>query len=202
MMGRPITSLTSRAAPLLYANIDTDQIIPSREMRSTGKTGLAKGMFAGWRYLAGSDYAPDPAFVLNDPQFAGAEILLARENFGCGSSREHAVWALAEFGIRAIIAPSFAPIFENNCSRGGVLCVRLPAEVINQIAASDANVSIDLPDQSVSLPDGSRWTFTIDEEAKAMLIGGLDSIELTMQSADDIRRWHDTDKNERPWIYL
>lgn len=201
-MGRPITSITSRAAPLLFANIDTDQIIPSCEMRSTGKTGLAKGLFAGWRYHAGSEYEPDPAFVFNKPQFAGAEILLAQENFGCGSSREHAVWALAEFGIRAVIAPSFAPIFENNCSRGGVLCVRLPAEVISLIAASDANVSIDLPDQSVSLPDGSRWTFAIDEEAKAMVIGGLDSIELTMQSADEMSRWLEVDKNERPWIYL
>ncbi|MEP2734804.1 MAG: 3-isopropylmalate dehydratase small subunit [Erythrobacter sp.] len=202
MMGLPITALTSRAAPLLLANIDTDQIIPSREMRSTGKTGLAKGLFAGWRYLAGSEYKPDPAFVLNDPQFANAQILLANENFGCGSSREHAVWALAEFGIRAIIAPSFAPIFENNCARGGVLCVRLPSPVISQIADSDANVSIDLPDQSVSLPNGMRWTFAIDEEAKAMLIGGLDGIELTMQSAADINLWHNTDQNERPWIYL
>ena len=116
----PFTPLTSIAAPLIRDNIDTDTIIPSREMKTTGKTGLADGLFAPWRYLDATTRTPNPDFVLNDPDYAEAQILLGGANFGCGSSREHAVWALAEYGIRCVIAESFAPIFRNNCIRNGL----------------------------------------------------------------------------------
>lgn len=201
-MPRPFTTLAAQAAPLQIANIDTDQIIPSREMRSTGKTGLAKGLFAGWRYLPGGDYQPDPNFVLNQPQYNGAQILLGGENFGCGSSREHAVWALDEYGIRAVIAPSFAPIFENNCSRNGLLCVKLPATDINAIKAASCPVHIDLDSQQVSLPDGQAWSFAIDAEVKMMLISGMDAIDLTLQHKAAIADWQSRDAIARAWIYL
>jgi 3-isopropylmalate/(R)-2-methylmalate dehydratase small subunit len=196
-MRRPFTTLTSVAAPMLEANIDTDIIIPSREMRSTGKTGLADGLFAGRRYRPGSR-DPDPDFVLNRAAYRDAAILLAGDNFGCGSSREHAVWALAEFGIRAVIAPSFSPIFAGNAVRGGVLPLVLPADAI---AALVGAVSIDLAAQTVTA--GSRcFEFAIDAEAKAMLIGGLDAIDLTLQSADAIAAWQAADRRDRPWVYL
>ena len=134
----PFTDLTAVAAPLIRANVDTDAIIPSREMKSVSKSGLADGLFAGWRYREIGGRDPDPAFVLNRPEYAGARILLGGENFGCGSSREHAVWALVEFGIRAIVAPSFSPIFYGKCVRNGLLPIRLPAEVIATLAADVA----------------------------------------------------------------
>ena len=126
--------LTAVAAPLLRANVDTDAIIPSREMKTVSKTGLAAGLFAGWRYTQIGGREPDSDFVLNQPAYAGAQVLLAGENFGCGSSSEHAVWALLEFGIRAIAAPSFAPIFRMNCVRNGILPVCLPAATIAALA--------------------------------------------------------------------
>ena len=201
-MAEPLTKITSLAVPMLIANIDTDQIIPSREMRSTGKTGLAKGLFAGWRYLPGSDYEIDHEFVLNRPDFADAKIILAGENFGCGSSREHAVWALAEYGIRVVIAPSFAPIFEGNCARNGVLCVRLSSDTIDTLSSLNTPIAIDLPAQTVSSSSGEIWRFELDEEAKAMLVGGLDAIALTLQHKGVIAQWQSADQTERPWIYL
>ena len=196
-MSLPFTTLTSIAAPMIEANIDTDIIIPSREMTSTGKTGLAGGLFAGRRYRPGSR-DPDLDFVLNRPRYARASILLAGDNFGCGSSREHAVWALFEFGIRAVIAPGFSPIFAGNAVRGGVLPLVLPAEAI---AVLTGEVSIDLPAQTV-IADGRCFDFTIDAEAKAMLIGGLDAIDLTLQSAGTIAAWQAGDRRARPWVYL
>src|SRR5690349_19777158 len=130
----PLVTLTAVAAPLLRANVDTDAIIPSREMRTVSKSGLADGLFAGWRYTAVGGRDPNPDFPLNQPVYAGARILLGGENFGCGSSREHAVWALHEYGFRAVIAPSFSPIFQNNCVRNGVAPVELPAASIEAIA--------------------------------------------------------------------
>lgn len=198
-MSTPFTTLTSVAAPLIEDNIDTDIIIPSREMKSTGKTGLAAGLFAGRRYLAGRTENPD--FVLNQPAYRHAAILLAGDNFGCGSSREHAVWALAEHGIRAVIAPSFSPIFAGNAVRGGVLPLVLPRATIAALAASEGAISIDLPAQTVTA--GARVAdFNIDAEAKAMLIGGLDAIDLTLQAADRIADWQRVDRQRRPWVYL
>ena len=198
-MSTPFTTLTSVAAPLIEDNIDTDIIIPSREMKSTGKTGLAAGLFAGRRYTQGRSENHD--FVLNQSAYRAAAILLAGDNFGCGSSREHAVWALAEHGIRAVIAPSFSPIFAGNAVRGGVLPLVLPRATIAALAASEGAISIDLPAQTVTA--GARVAdFNIDAEAKAMLIGGLDAIDLTLQAADRIADWQRVDRQRRPWVYL
>jgi 3-isopropylmalate/(R)-2-methylmalate dehydratase small subunit len=193
----PFTTLTGKAAPLLRDNVDTDTIIPSREMKSTGRTGLADGLFAPWRYLEGRK--PDPDFVLNQPEYADAPILAGGANFGCGSSREHAVWAMAEFGIRCIIAPSFAPIFAANCIRNGVLPVVLPRDAVDAVAGQE--VTVDLAAQSVSLAD-QTWHFAIDAEPKEMLLEGLDVISLTLKSQGEIAAWTDADRKQRPWVYL
>jgi len=200
--------LTAVAAPLIRANVDTDAIIPSREMRSVAKIGLADGLFAGWRYLQIGGREPNPEFVLNQPAYAGTQILLSGENFGCGSSREHAVWALLEYGIRAVIAPTFAPIFLANCVRNGILPVRLPAPVIAAVAADVSvnpaarRVTVDLATQRVVSPDGSIYEFKIEPEAREMLLEGLDAIDLTLQSRDDIAAFESRDRTLRPWIYL
>ncbi|WP_026091617.1 3-isopropylmalate dehydratase small subunit [Blastomonas sp. AAP53] len=198
-MAEPFTTLTSIAAPLLRDNIDTDAMIPSREMKSTGKTGLAGGLFAGWRYLDAAARTPDPDFVLNQPQFSAATLLLCGRNFGCGSSREHAVWALAEYGIRCIIAQSFAPIFQSNCVRNGIVPVVLPPEVIAQLAGQA--VEVDLAAQTVSA-DGGVWSFEIEGEAKAMLLEGLDAIDLTFKHREAIAAFQTADRAKRPWVYL
>ena len=204
---KPLTCLTAVAAPLLLDNIDTDTIIPSREIRSTGKTGLAAGLFAGWRYLAPGGREPAPAFVLNQPRYACAHILLAGDNFGCGSSREHAVWALSEYGIRVVIAPSFAPIFFGNCVRNGMLPAILPAAAVHDLAqAIDADpqanpVTVDVRAQTVTLPAGRSWRFPLESEAKAMLVEGLDAIDLTLQMQQRIDAFLERDRLERPWIY-
>lgn len=193
----PFTVLSAVAVPLIRDNVDTDAIIPSREMKSTGKTGLADGLFAAWRYREGR--VPDPDFALNRPQYRDARILLGGANFGCGSSREHAVWALAEYGFRAVIARSFAPIFAGNCVRNGIVPVAL--EAVEAVATGNP-VTIDLPAQTVSLPDGRTWHFAIGAEAKAMLIEGLDAIDLTLKHAPAIAAWQARDRATRPWIYL
>lgn len=198
-MAAPFTSVTSPAIPLLRDNVDTDAIIPSREMKSVSKQGLAEGLFAGWRYLPGQGRTPDPAFILNDPALAGASILLGGANFGCGSSREHAVWALAEHGIRAIVASSFNPIFRNNCVRNGVLPVELDA---GPLARAAQPLTIDLVTQRVTDGAGQEWTFALDDEARAMLLGGLDEIDLTLRMADAIAAFRKADRMMRPWIYL
>jgi 3-isopropylmalate/(R)-2-methylmalate dehydratase small subunit len=185
------------AAPLLADNVDTDTIIPSREMKSTGRTGLADGLFAPWRYSEGRN--PNPEFVLNQPQFAAAPILAAGLNFGCGSSREHAVWALAEYGIRAVIAESFAPIFAANCIRNGLLPVILTRAAIEVLAGQV--VAIDLAAQRVTSGDQS-WRFSIDSEPKAMLLEGLDAIDLTLKQLPEIDAWTEADRAARPWVYL
>lgn len=204
----PLTMLTAIAAPLLRDNIDTDAIIPSREMKSTGKSGLADGLFAGWRYLNAATREPDPAFVLNQPRYAGARILLGGTNFGCGSSREHAVWALAEFGIRAVVAPSFAPIFAGNCIRNGLLPAVLPGTAVREIAeAVDSNprasqLTVDVAAQTLALPDGRCWNFPLGEEAKSMLLEGVDAIALTLKLGPAIAEFHARDRLVRPWIYI
>lgn len=194
----PFTRLTSLAVPLIRDNIDTDAIIPSREMKSVSKVGLADGLFAGWRYAASGSRDPNPAFVLNDPRYAGASILLGGENFGCGSSREHAAWALAEYGFRVVIAPSFNPIFRANCVRNGIVPVELDPR---PIATEDAPVTVDLPAQRVTGAAGAEWSFAIDDEAKAMLVGGLDEIGLTLRRRDEIEAFRVADRARRPWAY-
>jgi 3-isopropylmalate/(R)-2-methylmalate dehydratase small subunit len=192
---KPFTTLTSVAAPLITDNIDTDAIIPSREMKSTGKTGLADGLFASMRYIDRDKLLRNPAFVLNQRDFVCAEILLSGANFGCGSSREHAVWALAEFGITCIIAESFAPIFYNNCIRNGVLPVVLDRATIRGFVGKI--LTVDLAAQKVN-----DHRFDIEAEAKMMLLEGLDAIDLTLKHCDAIAAWQAADKRARPWIYL
>jgi 3-isopropylmalate/(R)-2-methylmalate dehydratase small subunit len=204
----PIGRITAVAAPLLRDNVDTDAIIPSREMKSTGKTGLAEGLFAGWRYAEAGSRVPRPEFVLNQPAYAAAKILLAGRNFGSGSSREHAVWALVEYGIRAVLAVSFAPIFFGNCIRNGILPAALPEEAVMEIAAAvSANptgclLTLDLPRQIVKLPDGRNWPFPIGGEAKAMLLEGLDAIDLSLKHGESIAAFIAADRDARPWIYF
>lgn len=193
------TTLTSVAVPLIRDNIDTDAIIPSREMTSVSKTGLADGLFAGWRYTMIGGRDPDPDFVLNQPAYANARILLGGANFGCGSSREHAAWALAEYGIRAIVAPSFNPIFRGNCVRNGILPIAIDPV---PLAAAAQPLTIMLEDQVVVDVAGAVWSFEIDEEAKAMLGGGLDGIDLTLLRRDAIEAFRNADRVARPWAYL
>ncbi len=204
----PFHTLTAVAAPILRANVDTDAIIPSREMKSVSRSGLADGLFAGWRYMQIGGREPNPDFVLNQPEYRETRILLGGDNFGCGSSREHAVWALAEYGIRAIVAPSFSPIFFNNCVRNGILPVRLTEQAVRSIAEDVAHdpqsrrVSVDLESQEVVAPGGASWRFELDSEAKQMLLGGLDAIDLTLRQRLAIERFLARDAAERPWIYL
>jgi 3-isopropylmalate/(R)-2-methylmalate dehydratase small subunit len=195
----PFTSLTSRAIPLIRDNVDTDTIIPSREMKSTGKSGFAAGLFAPWRYLDADARMLDPSFVLNDPRYYGAQILLAGKNFGCGSSREHAVWALAEYGIRCIIAESFAPIFKDNCIRNGVLPIDC-GRPVDPLFHGQIMV-VDLAAQNMSIPGRFRL-FHIDEESKAMVLEGLDAIDVTLKHRDEISGWQAADRMARPWVYL
>ncbi|MEO9599483.1 3-isopropylmalate dehydratase small subunit [Parasphingorhabdus sp.] len=201
-MAAPFTILTSLPMPLIRDNIDTDQIIPSREMKSTGKTGLADGLFAGWRYTEIGGREPNSDFVMNDGTYADSQIILGGVNFGCGSSREHAVWALAEFGYRAVVAPSFAPIFAGNCVRNGILPAVLDPAAIAEIERLAEPITIDLPSQTIKTADGKCWTFPIEEEAKSMLLEGLDAIDLSLKMADEITRWQSADRAARPWIYL
>ena len=199
--------LTAVAAPLLRDNIDTDAIIPSREMKSVSKIGLAAGLFAGWRYTTIGGRDPDPQFVLNKPAYAGARIILGGSNFGCGSSREHAVWALHEYGVRAVIAPTFSPIFFGNCIRNGIVPVRLPAETIAAIAAwveqdpARHQVTVDLEAQTVAA-GGALQRFELDDEPRAMLLEGLDAIDLTLKQRPAIEAFRNRDQAARPWIYL
>ena len=202
----PFTVHEGIAAPLMRANIDTDAIIPSREMKRVSKTGLGEGLFAGWRYLEEGGRELNPDFVLNKPGYAGVSILLAGPNFGCGSSREHAVWALAEFGIRAIIAPSFGGIFENNCMRNVLLPVTLPQQSIDEIVGwiqeqpNPHMLVVNLLEQRVECgPD--VFEFTIESEARRMLVAGLDAIDVTLEQWPRISAFHEAWKSRYKWLY-
>lgn len=203
----PLVRITAVAAPLLRDNVDTDAIIPSREMRTVSKTGLADGLFAGWRYTEVGGRTPEPGFVLNQPAYAAARILLGGRNFGCGSSREHAVWALREYGFRAILAPSFSPIFQNNCVRNGVAPVELPLATIERMAAWVAAdpparpVTVDLERLIVSCGEMTEG-FTLGAEPREMLMLGLDAIELTLRKGESIGAFQARDRLRRPWAYL
>lgn len=203
----PFVRLTAVAAPLLRDNIDTDAIIPSREMRSVSKRGLADGLFAGWRYTRIGGREPNPDFVLNRPDYAGTRILLGGANFGCGSSREHAAWALAEYGVRAILAPSFNPIFQGNCIRNGIVPVVLTAEAIAALAADVATapqarpLTVDLEACIIATTDGQTQSFVIADEARDMLLHGLDAIDLTLRDKAAIDAFIDADRRRRRWAY-
>ena len=198
---QPFTIVTAVAAPLIRANVDTDAIIPSRHIKTVGRTGLAAGLFAGWRYRDPQGQEPNPDFVLNQPAFANARILLGGDNFGCGSSREHAVWALVEYGIRAVIAPSFAPIFFGNSIRNGLLPVVLPASCIAELQGAGP-VTVDLNRCVVSTPDAGPYPFDLEPQAREMLLEGLDSVAVAMKNRPAIQAFIDRDAMARPWIYF
>jgi 3-isopropylmalate/(R)-2-methylmalate dehydratase small subunit len=201
------TQLDSVAAPLMRANIDTDAIIPSREMKRVSKSGLSVGLFADWRYTDVKARVENPDFVLNQAPYRAAPILITGTNFGCGSSREHAVWALKEFGVRCIIAPSFGAIFQSNCVRNGILPVVLAEADVQGLAAQvnadrDAHLSVDLEAQSVVGPDGKAYAFQIAPADKEMLIEGLDLIGVTLKRAAEIAQFETAYRRDRPWRKL
>ena len=194
-------------------NVDTDAIIPKQFLKSIKKTGFGVNLFDEWRYLdhgePGQDPAsrqPNPDFVLNQPRYQGASILLARKNFGCGSSREHAPWALDDYGFRAVIAPSFADIFFNNCYKNGLLPIVLDETVVDQLfqeteAEEGYALDIDLAAQTVTTPGGQSFAFDITEHRKHCLLNGLDEIGLTLQHADEIKAFEDKRKQAQPWLF-
>jgi len=197
------TTLTGVPAPLAMINVDTDMIIPKQFLKTIKRTGLGKHLFHEMRFDEDGNENPD--FVLNKPAYRNAKILIAGDNFGCGSSREHAPWALLDFGIRCIIAPSFADIFYNNCFKNGILPIRLPQEDIDKLmddAARGANatLTVDLENQTISGPDGGEIKFDIDPFRKKCLLEGLDDIGLTMERADRIAAYEERAEAARPWL--
>ena len=196
------------AAPLLRVNIDTDAIIPSREMKTVGKRGLSAGLFAGWRYLNPASRDLNPEFVLNQDDYAKTSILLSGANFGCGSSREHAVWALLEYGIRCIITSSFGSIFYNNCIRNGILPIVLSDAQIQDLsqyvtsAPKQNLLYIDLQQCLVKAGDSDRYEFSIAANYRKMLLEGLDPIGLTLQQLESIDTFIEKDRRARPWAAL
>ena len=201
---KPFRQHSGIAAPLIVDNVDTDQIIPSREMKRVSKLGLGDGLFAGWRYRDdnGKRGAEIPGFILNQPGYRDATILLAGKNFGCGSSREHAVWALADFGIRAVIAESFGRIFRSNCARNGLLAISIAGDDIERLAGAPGAIAIDLETEVLDPGDGKAISFRIDPGDREMLLKGLDYVDFTLQYAADIDRFIAADRRRRPWAYL
>ena len=196
------TKLTGVAAPMPVVNIDTDMIIPKDYLKTIKRTGLGKGLFAESRYL--EDGSPSPDFVLNKPAYQNAQILVAGDNFGCGSSREHAPWALLDFGIRCVISTSFADIFYNNCFKNGVLPVVVSPENLEKLLddasrGSNAVLSIDLERQEISGPDGGTISFEIDEFKRHCMLNGLDDIGLTLEHRGAIDTFEKTNASARPW---
>lgn len=200
-------------APIDRANVDTDAILPKQYLKMTQRSGFGRYLFDDWRYLdpgqPGDDCSsrrPNLDFVLNQPRYQGATILLARANFGCGSSREHAPWAIREFGLRAIIAPSFADIFANNCTKNGLLPVTLPAEVVDALfreidASPGFMLSIALDEQTVTTPSGHVYPFEIDAFRKRCLLDGVSEIDLALQRADNISAYERQRRLHEPWVF-
>lgn len=204
----PFTKVEALAAPLDRSNVDTDQIIPKQFLRSIRKSGFGPFLFDEWRYEDRGELGMDcskrprnPDFVLNKPECAGAEILLARHNFGCGSSREHAVWALADFGFRAVLAPSFGDIFYSNAVKNGMLAARLSEEDMDALfLAAPMRASIDLDAQMVRSPAG-EFTFEIEADDKTRLLRGLDDIALTLERREDIAAHERRRREQEPWLF-
>ena len=202
---QPFTVLTGTAAPLPMMNVDTDMIIPKQFLKTIKRSGLGKSLFFEMRYDdAGNEIE---SFVLNRPAFRNAEIMIAGENFGCGSSREHAPWALLDFGIRCVIAPSFADIFFNNCFKNGILPIVLPSQQVEALMAlagggGNATFSVDLERQEIAVPDGSVIAFEVDLFRKACLLGGLDDIGLTLRKVDKIAAFETRHLTAQPWLSL
>ena len=198
----PFTKLTGIAAPMPLVNIDTDMIIPKQFLKTIARTGLGKNLFDEMRYT--QDGAEIPGFVLNQPAYRHAEIIVAGDNFGCGSSREHAPWALLDFGIRCVIATSFADIFYNNCFKNGILPIVMPQDVVDALMedakkGANARQTVDLAAQTVTTSDGRVFAFEVDSHRKHCLMGGLDDIGLTLEKASAIDRFENKAKALRPW---
>ncbi len=210
---KPFTRLDGLVCPLDRANVDTDAIIPKQFLKSIKRSGFGPYLFDEWRYSdtgePGMDCTHRPLktdFVLNQPRYRGAQVLLARDNFGCGSSREHAPWAIEDYGFRAIIAPSFADIFFGNCYKNGVLPIVLPAATVDKLftecaAAEGYRLIVDLETQRVTTPSGESFAFDITPHRKHCLLNGLDEIGLTLQHADDIRAFEVRHKAAQPWLW-
>ncbi len=209
----PLTRVAGGVAPLDRANVDTDAIIPKQFLKSIERTGFGPNLFDAWRYLdqgePGKDNAGrplNPEFVLNQPRYRDASILLARRNFGCGSSREHAPWALRDDGFRVLIAPSYADIFYNNCSKNGILPVVLAEDQVQRLfeetwASEGYSLQVDLPAQTVTTPTGEVFSFDIDPSRKHALVEGLDEIGLTLRHAEDIRAYETRRREVTPWLF-
>jgi len=208
--GKKIVKHTGIAVPLLRTNIDTDTIIPSREMTRVSKSGLGEGLFASWRYIARGERneSEDPDFVLNQPQYSGASILLAGSNMGCGSSREFAVWALTDYGIRAIIAPSFGAIFYTNCIRNGLLPIVLDEQTVSKLAKQvetdpqRRTIDIDLAASLVRGPCGQAFSFDIESLHQHMLMEGLDAVDVTMKSLKEIEAYELQSRTKHQWMTI
>jgi 3-isopropylmalate/(R)-2-methylmalate dehydratase small subunit len=198
------TTLSGIAAPLPMINIDTDKILPAVYLKTIERTGLGKVLFEEVRFRP--DGSENPDFVLNQPPYRNAKILVAGDNFGCGSSREHAPWALLDFGIRCVIAPSFADIFYNNCFKNGLLPIALPQEIVDRLMAdaqkgANAVLSIDLEKQTISRPDGEIVHFDLDPFRKHCLLNGLDDVALTQQKTPAIAAYEETRRAAQPWLF-
>ena len=199
------TTFRAMGIPVDIPNCDTDQIIPSREMKTVSRSGLAQGLFAGWRYSNVETRTPNLDFVLNQEAEQSASILIAGENFGCGSSREHAPWALKDFGVRSVISTSFADIFYNNCFKNGILPIVLPEEAVAVLMkdaekGSNARMTIDLENQTVTSSDGDTFAFEVDSFKKHCLMNGLDDRGLTMEKAASIDAFEVQAEQARPWV--
>lgn len=210
---RKFSVLDGLVVPLDRANVDTDAIIPKQFLKSIKRAGFGPNLFDEWRYLDHGEPGMDPAtrqanpdFVLNFPRYAGASVMLARDNFGCGSSREHAPWALEDYGIRAIIAPSFADIFYNNCFKNGILPIVLDANVVGRLfreceAAEGYRLTVDLDQQTVTTPGGEVLMFEVDSGRKHRLLNGLDDIGLTLLQSEKIKAYEERRMQDAPWLF-
>jgi 3-isopropylmalate/(R)-2-methylmalate dehydratase small subunit len=205
--------LTAIVAPLDRSNVDTDAIIPKQFLKSIKRTGFGPNLFDEWRYLDHGEPGMDnskrpvnPDFVLNRPRYKDAKILLARKNFGCGSSREHAPWALLDYGFRVVIAPSFADIFYNNCFKNGILPIVLDEDIVDALfedvfGNEGFQLTVDLQEQTIEKPSGETIGFDVDEFRKYCLLNGLDDIGLTLQHVDDIKTYEQKRAQEAPWLF-
>lgn len=210
---QPFQTLTGLVVPLDRPNVDTDAIIPKQYLKSIKRSGFGPNLFDDWRYLDpgepdsdNSQRRPNPDFVLNFPRYAGATVLLGRENFGCGSSREHAVWALDDYGIRVVIAPSFADIFFNNSFKSGMLPIVMDAATVERLfreveTSEGYALTVDLAAQTVTTPSGEVIPFEVDAFRKHCLLNGLDDIGLTLQHADEIKAYEARRRQEAPWLF-
>jgi 3-isopropylmalate/(R)-2-methylmalate dehydratase small subunit len=208
-----LTQIEGIAVPLDRSNVDTDAIIPKQFLKSIKRSGFGPNLFDEWRYLDHGEPGMDnsnrplnPDFVLNQPRYQGGSVLLARKNFGCGSSREHAPWALQDYGFRVIIAPSFADIFYNNCFKNGILPVVLDEQIVDRLfgeveAQEGYKLKMDLEAQTLTTPSGDVISFDVDEFRKYCLLNGLDDIGLTLQHVDDIKSYEQRRRQQAPWLF-